>query len=214
MVVTYQYLSPNVLFEPPTTFRAGNPDLYPLNSVTFLQEQQVYIVRTAQGFYAVSAVCTHLGCITQWKPEDELIACPCHGSKFQIGRHRRLQGRRRAPLPHFAISLTADGELSVDKLEIVGADQALEGVRETMSTTSTVERSSGAVARDAGLEIRLPPRTGANQPDAQPRRLRKPVPAFPAGQSAREIPAGSGLLLSRFDLLLAFHHPGGHRRSA
>ena len=54
MIVTYQYLSPNVLFEPPTTFRAGSPDLYPLNSVTFLQEQQVYIVRTAQGFYAVS----------------------------------------------------------------------------------------------------------------------------------------------------------------
>ena len=26
----YGYLSPNVLFEPPTTFRAGNPDLYPL----------------------------------------------------------------------------------------------------------------------------------------------------------------------------------------
>ena len=52
MVVTYQYLSPNVLFEPPTTFRAGNPDLYPLNSVTFLQDQLVYIVRTDAGFYA------------------------------------------------------------------------------------------------------------------------------------------------------------------
>ena len=35
-----------------------------------------------QGFYAVSAVCTHLGCITQWKPEADQIACPCHGSKF------------------------------------------------------------------------------------------------------------------------------------
>src|SRR5271169_3657431 len=60
--LTYQYFSPNVLFEPSTTFRAGNPDLYPMNSVTFLQEQQVYIVRTPEGFFAVSAVCTHLGC--------------------------------------------------------------------------------------------------------------------------------------------------------
>ena len=50
-----------MLFEPSTTFRAGNPDLYPVNSVTFLQDQQVYIVRTPEGFYAVSAVCTHLG---------------------------------------------------------------------------------------------------------------------------------------------------------
>lgn len=124
LAVTYQYLSPNVLFEPPTTFRAGNPDLYPLDSVTFLQDQLVYIVRTAQGFYAISAVCTHLGCITQWKPEDNLIECPCHGSKFRADG-TKVAGPAPQPLPHFAISLTADGELLVDKLEIVRANQAL-----------------------------------------------------------------------------------------
>ena len=80
-VVTYQFLSPNVLFEPSTSFRAGSPDLFPINSVTYVQDQQVYIVRTPDGFYAVSAVCTHLGCITQWKPEAEMIACPCQDRK-------------------------------------------------------------------------------------------------------------------------------------
>jgi cytochrome b6-f complex iron-sulfur subunit len=124
VIVTYQYLSPNVLFEPPTTFRAGAPDLYPMNSVTFLQDQQVYIVRTAQGFYAVSAVRTHLGCITQWTPQDDLIECPCHGSRFQRDG-TKVAGPAPQPLPHFNISLTAEGELSVDKLEIVRADQAL-----------------------------------------------------------------------------------------
>jgi cytochrome b6-f complex iron-sulfur subunit len=124
IIVTYQYLSPNVLFEPPTTFRAGSPDLYAFNSVTFLQDQLVYIVRTAQGFYALSAVCTHLGCITQWKPELEQIACPCHGSKFRLDG-TKIEGPAPAPLPHFAISLTVDGELLVDKLEVVRADQAL-----------------------------------------------------------------------------------------
>ena len=73
VAVTYQFFSPNVLFEPSTTFRAGNPDLYPMHSVTFLQDQQVYIVRMPEGFYAVSAVCTHLGCITQWKPEADMM---------------------------------------------------------------------------------------------------------------------------------------------
>ena len=124
MVVTYRFLSPNVLFEPPTTFRAGSPDLYPLNSVTFLQEQQVYIVRTDQGFYAVSAVCTHLGCITQWKPELDQIACPCHGSKFRIDG-TKIEGPAPRPLPHFSISLTADGELQVDKLEVLALGQVL-----------------------------------------------------------------------------------------
>jgi cytochrome b6-f complex iron-sulfur subunit len=122
--VTYQYMSPNVLFEPPTRFRAGNPDLYPVNSVTFLQEQQVYIVRTLAGFYAVSAVCTHLGCVTQWKPENRLIECPCHGSKFQ-NDGAKVAGPAPRALPHFLIALTADGELVVDKLETIRAEQVL-----------------------------------------------------------------------------------------
>jgi cytochrome b6-f complex iron-sulfur subunit len=124
LAVTFQYLSPNALFEPSTTFRAGLPDLYPANSVTFLQDQQVYIVRTADGFYAVSAVCTHLGCITQWRPEANLIACPCHGSKFKIDG-TKIEGPAPSPLPHFSITLTGDGELLVNKLETIKSGQVL-----------------------------------------------------------------------------------------
>jgi cytochrome b6-f complex iron-sulfur subunit len=124
MVVTYRYLSPNALFEPSTTFRAGNPGLYPVNSVTFNQDQQVYIVRTQEGFYAVSAVCTHLGCITQWKPEANVIACPCHGSKFRSDG-TKVEGPAPRSLPHFSITLTADGELLVDKMETIKSEQAL-----------------------------------------------------------------------------------------
>ena len=123
-VVTYQYFSPNVLFEPPTAFLAGNPDLYPVNSVTYLPDQQVYIVRTRDGFYAISAVCTHLGCITQWKPEVNQIACPCHGSKFKPDG-MKIEGPAPRPLPHFSITLTVDGELFVDKLEAVKPSQVL-----------------------------------------------------------------------------------------
>ncbi len=124
VAVTYQFFSPNVLFEPSTTFRAGNPDLYPLHSVTFLQDQQVYIVRMPEGFYAVSAVCTHLGCITQWKPDTDMIACPCHGSKFKADG-TKIEGPAPRPLPHFVISLTADGELLVDKLQNIRPSQVL-----------------------------------------------------------------------------------------
>ena len=124
MVVTYRYLSPNALFEPSTTFRAGNPDLYPVNSVTFNQDQQVYIVRTQEGFYAVSAVCTHLGCITQWKPDANLIACPCHGSKFKSDG-TKVEGPAPRSLPHFGITLNPDGELLVDKMETIKSEQTL-----------------------------------------------------------------------------------------
>src|SRR6201984_2367132 len=124
VAVTYQFFSPNVLFEPSTTFRAGNPDLYPVHSVTFLQDQQVYIVRMPEGFYAVSAVCTHLGCITQWKPDADMIACPCHGSKFRPNGVK-IEGPAPRPLAHFAISITSDGELVVDKLQIIKPSQVL-----------------------------------------------------------------------------------------
>jgi cytochrome b6-f complex iron-sulfur subunit len=124
VLVTYQYFSPNVLFEPPMAFRAGNPDLYPINSVTYIQEQEVYIVRAAQGFYAVSAICTHLGCITSWHPEHKLIECPCHGSKF-LSDGAKVAGPAPGPLPHFSISLTPDGDLLVNKLETVKLNQVL-----------------------------------------------------------------------------------------
>ena len=123
-VVTVKYASPNVLFEPPTTFLAGSPDDYPVNSVTYLQDQQVYIVRTDKGMWALSAVCTHLGCITQWKPESDQIACPCHGSKFQPDG-KVIAGPAPRPLPHYSINLAADGELLVNKLEIIKPDQVL-----------------------------------------------------------------------------------------
>ncbi len=123
-VVTVKYLSPNVLFEPPTTFRAGPPDEYSANSVTYFPEQRVYIVRSAEGFYAVSAVCTHLGCITQWKPDLDWIACPCHGSRFNKDG-AVLQGPAPRPLQHFAIRLAPDGTLLVDKLDVVPQSQIL-----------------------------------------------------------------------------------------
>jgi cytochrome b6-f complex iron-sulfur subunit len=123
-VVTAEYSSPNVLFEPPTTFRAGSSDDYPVNSVTFIQDQQVYIVRTEKGLWAMSAVCTHLGCITQWKPESNQIACPCHGSKFERGGNVQA-GPAPRPLPHFSVRLAADGALVVDKLETVKETEIL-----------------------------------------------------------------------------------------
>jgi cytochrome b6-f complex iron-sulfur subunit len=125
VVVTVKYLSPNALFEPPTSFRIGPPDDYTLNSVTYFQEQQVYIVRAADGFFAVSAVCTHLGCITQWNPEDNLIECPCHGSRFKRSG-TVVHGPAPRPLPHFALRLMPDGNLLVDKLDIVAQSQVLE----------------------------------------------------------------------------------------
>lgn len=124
VVVTLNYISPNVLFEPPSRLRVGMPEDYPVNSVNFLREQQIYVVRTAEGFTALSAICTHLGCITQWRPDDNVIACPCHGSRFNRDGNK-VAGPAPRPLAHLSVQLAPDGQLVVDKLNTVPANQVL-----------------------------------------------------------------------------------------
>ena len=115
-----QFLAPNVLLEPPTVFKAGSPDLYSPNSVTVDKEQKVYIVRAREGyFYAMAAVCTHLGCITNYKADTREIACPCHGSRFDL-EGNVVHGPAPHPLPRYSVRINEGGVLVVDKGTIVG----------------------------------------------------------------------------------------------
>ena len=89
------------------------------------KEQKVFIVRAKEVyFYALSAVCTHLGCITNWKAEEGLVVCPCHGSKFDR-EGNKVDGPAPRSLPRFAMSLDERGELVIDKSIIVGEDVTL-----------------------------------------------------------------------------------------
>ena len=110
----YQFLSPNVLFEPSPVVNMGTPERYRLNSVTLDAEARIIVVHDQQGFFALNAVCTHLGCLTAWKPEIDTIACPCHGSKFTREGVKK-EGPAPKPLPWLRMWLNDDGELMVDR---------------------------------------------------------------------------------------------------
>ncbi|MBI5280632.1 MAG: ubiquinol-cytochrome c reductase iron-sulfur subunit [Candidatus Solibacter usitatus] len=115
--VMLDFVHPKVLFEPPSSFRVGRPESFPVNSVTADYARKVYLVRTEVGFFALSAVCTHLGCITRHVEEEGAIFCPCHGSKFAVDGSL-LMGPATRGLRRIAIRLE-DGELVVDsELEV------------------------------------------------------------------------------------------------
>jgi cytochrome b6-f complex iron-sulfur subunit len=107
---------PRVLFQPPTTFRAGRPEDYAIGEVSekFKKEFRVWIVRSSDGFYALFAKCTHLGCTPRWLAAEDKFKCPCHGSGFyRTGIN--FEGPAPRPLERLKITLSEDGQLVVDK---------------------------------------------------------------------------------------------------
>ena len=112
-LVTLDYLKPKVLFEPPTSFIAGTPLDFTEGVVRFNKEKKAYVIGAPGGVYAVSAVCTHLGCITRYKSDEKVIACPCHGSRFDL-EGNVIHGPAPHPLPWLDVTEDASGNLVVD----------------------------------------------------------------------------------------------------
>ena len=114
--VMIRFLFPNVLFEPPQTFKLGFPDDYSKNSVDikFKKQFNVWVVRDDESIFALSTVCTHLGCTPNWLPTEVKFKCPCHGSGFRM-TGINFEGPAPRPLERYKISLANDGQILVDK---------------------------------------------------------------------------------------------------
>lgn len=113
---TGRFMFPNVLFEPPPTFKAGFPDEIQVGQVDerFKQRFAVWLVRDTEGIYALSTVCTHLGCTPNWLEAEQKFKCPCHGSGYYKSGVN-FEGPTPRPLERFTISLADDGQILVDK---------------------------------------------------------------------------------------------------
>ena len=61
-------------------FRAVLPEALPAGEAFVPPGRSVALFRDAEGVFAISIVCTHLGCIV--KPTAGGFECPCHGSAF------------------------------------------------------------------------------------------------------------------------------------
>jgi len=110
-----RFLFPNVLSEPPSKVKVGDPRNFEEGKVTDnFKDRNMWVVRYQGKIYALSTTCTHLGCTPNWLEADKKFKCPCHGSGFYI-TGVNFEGPAPRPLERWALSIGDDGQIVVDK---------------------------------------------------------------------------------------------------
>ena len=114
-----RFMFPNVLFEPPTSFKAGDPKDFPQGVVDtrYVDRYGVWIVNDTGRIYALIAICTHLGCPPAWLDTQNKFKCPCHGSGYYKSGIN-FEGPTPRPLERARIFISPDdGQIVVDKAQ-------------------------------------------------------------------------------------------------
>jgi len=125
MAAVGRFLVPNVFYEPPQSFKIGNPADFPFGPPTFMADEKIFVFRDRdKGFAVASAVCTHLGCTVAHFSSDQKFHCPCHGSVFGADGNV-LHGPAPRPLNWFEVTVARDGQLNIDKDKIVPSSYRL-----------------------------------------------------------------------------------------
>ncbi|MFN8527341.1 MAG: Rieske (2Fe-2S) protein [Anaerolineae bacterium] len=97
---------------------AGSPRQYPRGSCVLVQDAHAWLCRDDGGFYAVDAICPHLGGDVRPLDGDDGFTCRCHRSRFDA-----LGGRISGPAPRglrfFYLDLSANGDLLIVRARTV-----------------------------------------------------------------------------------------------
>ena len=87
--------------------KAGTVDTFAINSSAIIKfgRQPVILIRTDSGdFKALSATCTHLDCIVQYKTDTKQIWCACHNGIYDL-TGRNVSGPPPKPLKEYAVNV-------------------------------------------------------------------------------------------------------------
>jgi cytochrome b6-f complex iron-sulfur subunit len=107
-------------YEPPTTggtiFSLGKPDSLP-RLPAYIEAGQVWLHQDNSGYYAVDAICTHLGCTVRLETTGQ-YRCPCHGSYFEPDG-AVINGPATKPLRFVKLFWGNNTQLTVDRAQEV-----------------------------------------------------------------------------------------------
>ena len=106
-----RFVKADVYSEESKKFKIGKIENFPVGTTRKIDDKNVFIFSDNDGLFAISAVCTHLGCIIS--PSEVGFQCPCHGSQYdQEGNV--IGGPAPRPLEWFEINQEVDGTLFID----------------------------------------------------------------------------------------------------
>ena len=105
---------PSVFPESDSRVKLGRPQSFAVGSSQYFAEHRLWLFRSAEGFYCMSSVCTHLGCVAE-REDDGAFLCPCHGSRFEENGDVSAGPAPRG-LIWLQLALNPEGQLVVDKL--------------------------------------------------------------------------------------------------
>jgi cytochrome b6-f complex iron-sulfur subunit len=110
------YLTPSQDQRSGGVFTLGEPKDYPPDSITLIQKGRFFLVRGADGLYALYRRCTHLGCMVPWDEAKNMFVCPCHSGQYnKLGEV--IGGPPPRPLDLFHLEIV-DGRVTVNTGEI------------------------------------------------------------------------------------------------
>lgn len=123
-----RYFYPNVNFEPEMEINIGRADSYAEGvDERFKNTNGIWIVRQNGVLFALSNICTHLGCIPNWTPSSSTFECPCHGSGYYM-TGVNFKGPAPRPLERYQITQNSDGTLTVNKAKVFRQEKSQWGL--------------------------------------------------------------------------------------
>jgi len=108
---------PAVFPESNSRVKLGPREHFAGTNTFWFPEYRLWVYANAGELYAISAICTHLGC-TVAAQEGGGFYCPCHGSRFSPSG-TVVAGPAPRPLAHLELSLSPDGQVVVDQQQEV-----------------------------------------------------------------------------------------------
>lgn len=90
-------IDPNILSIPIVQVPCGK------SMITKYKGHPIIIINIDGNIRALSAICTHLGCIVKWDPNKGELFCPCHMAKYDLNGNVKS-----GPAPKSLFSLKAN----------------------------------------------------------------------------------------------------------